>query len=598
MSVDSSKIEEIAVSAVKSLLVRVPNLRTRINENDKTPSVDGVVEVYSSESSEKRSQQGEVVVQVKGRNKKPKTLKHLKYEVETADLDNFERVHGGALFFVVTVNDRLEATHIFYRQFLPLDIERIRKNLQHEGQEHVTVKFFPFPEDVRSIERIFQDHLRDKVRQKSTILIGGANHPEELEKCGVAIGSYTWTKTLFKGESPLDTSPYENGTYVYAVDSATGLKYAIDRFGPVESISEIITRPGCVSSGDITLNREMEIAITKPDDICIAFGGFRFHFKENAGTINFTETGGFRQRLDENRLFNNIAKTGEVYFDGKCVANGHIDNDVTFEMTERIAADERYVRAEDAINSKIDWNPASLTVKDLWAIETIYKCIYLRNPYKATGDMSLVANLDIGSTRVKLICIKRSDGRYDLHDMLHGEYGFAFGSAVRGANDEEQLCPVPVMLALDKQDFQRVVNLDIRKFTDDLVKYPLTEETHGQATLKLLDMLIAFDEGAVCGKDLIECCLKLAEALFEIDNSDDSFINLAQTRKRMGPLEISDKEVLMKIIGTTCDDRTKAAEYLLLNQTVEAETYLKRLTKDKRDEFDNWPISHFQDLSC
>ena len=52
---DNRKIEEAAILALRSTLLRCPKLETYINTNDRTPSWDGDVFVYNSQDHKRKT---------------------------------------------------------------------------------------------------------------------------------------------------------------------------------------------------------------------------------------------------------------------------------------------------------------------------------------------------------------------------------------------------------------------------------------------------------------------------------------------------------------------------------------------------------------
>lgn len=63
---NSNAIEKIAVSKLNSPIARCELLRPEISENDKTPSFDGYIELYSKPGNKKSDFLGKCPVQVKG----------------------------------------------------------------------------------------------------------------------------------------------------------------------------------------------------------------------------------------------------------------------------------------------------------------------------------------------------------------------------------------------------------------------------------------------------------------------------------------------------------------------------------------------------
>ena len=87
----NKRIEETAINALKTVLLRCETLDSFIGSNDKTPSWDGSVFVYRNESQKNDNLIGRVPIQVKGTEK-----------VMTSDYADFScRVYCRILFVII-----------------------------------------------------------------------------------------------------------------------------------------------------------------------------------------------------------------------------------------------------------------------------------------------------------------------------------------------------------------------------------------------------------------------------------------------------------------------------------------------------------------
>ncbi len=571
--------------------MKTPLVLPRISENDKTTSTDGFLEVYSDEAMRKDQIEGSISVQVKGYTQKLKTIDHLKYSVEIADLNNFETVCHGAIYFVVALDKQGETKEIFYKQFLPYDIESIRRQASKPGQKTITVRFRPFPNDRRSIERICIEFLREKKNQGSTILVNGAITPDELKEHGVVVGSYSWSKTLYKGEGPTSLAPYDNGVYMYAVDKHTGMKYAVGWYEAVEKIQAI--QKHVISAGEVSVDANVGVSING-GTATLEFGCFSLSFGEDA-KIHYKETGGFRQRLASARLLKALINSEELRVDGEVLCSGLTDVNVNVgSLEERIEIHSVYARMEDELHSRIDFDPNDLAESDFWALDRLVDAVVFGKTYKSDRELSVVSNIDICNKRVKVVCQELDDGTYKLSDLLNGQFSYSFGFPPSGIGADEEMVPVPALLSLSEEDYACVINIDSERFAADLERMPLSVNISDAVTQKLLEMLNAWDSGAVCSKDLIECCKHLSRALHDINCTDESLINMLQVDKRIGILSQSDNESLMRVLVGNSNNWVKAACYLLIDRLDDAEQCINELNDDERAEFERWPINRYR----
>ena len=103
---NNTVIEMASVNALKNALnrtmVAVPDIP---DTDDKVPSWDGEIRLYSSAGSfKKENLVGRIPTQVKGTWVKNFSGKRASYQVKTSDLRNYQE-DGGALFFLIQSRD-------------------------------------------------------------------------------------------------------------------------------------------------------------------------------------------------------------------------------------------------------------------------------------------------------------------------------------------------------------------------------------------------------------------------------------------------------------------------------------------------------------
>lgn len=160
----ASKItEELATNAVRRSILLCRYLAPYISENDKGPSWDGFVYIYSSGEQTKKDYLGRVPVQVKGTFQADLTKDAITHSVQTDDLRSYAR-DGGVIYFVVALAENGYRERIYYAA---LTQEKIRGLLDRCGpdQERKSVTFTPFPleeSDKTAIIRDFEIQYRSQ----------------------------------------------------------------------------------------------------------------------------------------------------------------------------------------------------------------------------------------------------------------------------------------------------------------------------------------------------------------------------------------------------------------------------------------------------
>lgn len=161
---DNRKIEEAAILALRSTLLRCPKLETYINANDRTPSWDGDVFVYNSQDHKKENLMSRVPVQVKGTRKWFED-NNVSYSCNIVDLKNYYN-DGGCIFFLIGVIPETGKFIIFYISLVQDMLEEILEGAR--TQKTYTLHLSRFPEnDMNKIESIFQSFINARCMQQN-----------------------------------------------------------------------------------------------------------------------------------------------------------------------------------------------------------------------------------------------------------------------------------------------------------------------------------------------------------------------------------------------------------------------------------------------
>lgn len=173
-------VEVFAVDAVRDRVASCPRLSPEIDYGDRTPITDGHIDFYNSKTHSKKTHEGRVPVQVKGRVTKAK-LKASRdtqsFSVEREVL-RFFRNHGGGIYFFVPMREGGLQREIFYGILLPFKVDRYL-NGRPKGQKTFSIKLTRLPEDPAKIEGIV--HLAWSGRVQSSAINSNDQLMEQAE---------------------------------------------------------------------------------------------------------------------------------------------------------------------------------------------------------------------------------------------------------------------------------------------------------------------------------------------------------------------------------------------------------------------------------
>ena len=156
---DTTTIEQLATMAVSKRIMKSPCLSPKIEQNDREPSWDGHVYMYSGKTPvfTKRNFRGRIPVQVKGTECDDLSRDTIKYDAEVSDLKNYA-IDGGVLYFVVYIADDGEKEKVYYAELTRKILDRILQGCR-ENQEHKRITLKTFPLDGDSVTAIFSGFL-------------------------------------------------------------------------------------------------------------------------------------------------------------------------------------------------------------------------------------------------------------------------------------------------------------------------------------------------------------------------------------------------------------------------------------------------------
>ena len=288
-------IEGLAVNAVDDAISKTDYLVSDIKKNDKTPSFDGTVFVYSKPGNNhsKRDLVGIVPVQVKGTTIVNTFKNHIVFVVEISDLINFRKT-GGVLYFVVNIiNDGSEKI-IYYLELLPYKINQILKNLK-DNQKTVSLTFNEFPMSSNEVSNIFFNFNRDM--EKQSLLRNGEYSIEQASKdLDLTKWNFgtTYTGIGYNKSNP-DDYLLNHGIYIYASNAEGNINIPLNYIDKIEAIYREINKNVSVNGKIYYKSWKL---ISERDGNSIAIGkSFKFKLLKDRFNIKYTLNGTLDERI-------------------------------------------------------------------------------------------------------------------------------------------------------------------------------------------------------------------------------------------------------------------------------------------------------------
>lgn len=580
---DNRKIEQNAITAVKRAFADVERVLPHIEENDKTECTDGYLQLYSSTSFTVDTVVGQIAVQVKGTSSKRKSERP-KRSVRVADLEHYLNIVNGCIYFVVFCGRGSAESEVYYRLLLPYDLKTTLKEVP-DGRKNISLCFEKLPTDAQELTRLINRAVKDKIKQQASAGIAFCSM-DEYRSAGLLPNKCEFTIDLLDGESPTELAPYKNGVYIYSKD-ALGQTYPIEKLEDVIGVAAGIERT--VSSGDAFFRTIVFIGEDENGEHT-AFRGFDLRHNTNQLTLN--ETGSLKERIEDLSLMKAMAETGSLTIDGHNYAYGIRAKGETLEsLSTRLETLSLISETLDSLHFKPGIDVDELTEQDLRNLAAVHRGL-------VEGELLHYENHENGFARfvlcgytVKLLLHERNPKQFRMIDALSLDDCTVAVYVYADAEDEREI--VAPLFVLTADEYRIVANIDAEVFAESLDKYPINERSSFYINGKMLEMLLAYDEGACCGDELLECCGITVEALTSFTDEATTLINRCQIAARRRELTDEERRALASVEADSASLQARACAAALRGDAEMAWIFVNMLSNDDRAAFETWPIMRF-----
>lgn len=287
-----------------------------------------------------------------------------------------------------------------------------------------------------------------------------------------------------------------------------------------------------------------------------------------------------------------MAETGVLCVDGheyaRVVGADKLD---TNSLNRRLDWLSLVKRVVDALHFKPELNVSALTDQDLKNIEAMQHGIVDGELLHYKNRQNGFGLLDLCGHKIKLVFHQEETDMYRMSDALqldeHTVAVYTYGS---NEEDREIVAPLFVLTA---EEYGALANIDAAVFAASLEKWPITEISASYCNDKMLQMLLAYDAGACCANELLECCLLTAKALESFTDAETTLINRCQIAARFRELTEDERDELVEIQMNSTSIQAKACAAALRGDRDVALALLSKLDKEDRKAFETWPIMRF-----
>ena len=577
---DRKKIEQDAVNAVNLCFKEVNRVSTDILTNDKTPCVDGSISLYSSETMSNITLVDSIDVQVKGTEAKRKADEP-KRSVSIVDLEYYQ-AHGGALYFVVFENN--ERDEVFYRLLLPFDIKRILRD--HPGQKSVMLRFKAFPDDRDEITRLITKAIREKAAQQQSAALAYCS-VDDYEAGGFSFPECVLTVDVAPNESLACLSPYKSGVYIYGKDER-GLRFPVDK---IEDLTAVAIGGKCVvSAGEISFETLFFKGEDEVSGVFYKFDDFRIEADSN--TLRLNEKGPLSIRLRDLKLLRELRNGASLLVDGRRFLHGFSPDERTDSdsLDSKIEALDCIDAVMKRLNVKVDLDVEALTDQNLRDLHIAHRALIGGEPIHRSNKSAGMCLIKLPEFSLKFLLYDKGNDDFLLMDALDVDSSIAM--PVLTDDEGAPIVPVPPLLIQTEQELLELGNIDSETFEETCDSFPISGDNSHYANNRMLDLIAAADNKAVCASELLKCAAILIERLEPFTDPEITTINRLQIKKRVGSLTSDDEKNLASLAATGNSLEAKACAAILRGDETQANVLIGMLPPERADELRSWPVYH------
>lgn len=151
---NSSKIEELAITFLKEIFLRSDFIKTSFAEGDKKPLVDGDISIYQDKSGRNEDLIGTIPVQIKGKTVKNISPKGPSFALKKGYLEGLKNIGGVLLLVVFAEKSNPTNRKAFYAHLFPFQIENLLREMMKHGQKQKNIPLKELPNDPGKLLRI------------------------------------------------------------------------------------------------------------------------------------------------------------------------------------------------------------------------------------------------------------------------------------------------------------------------------------------------------------------------------------------------------------------------------------------------------------
>ncbi len=599
---DSLQIEREAISKVQTRINLTKYLSSYLDSNDKTPSWDGFVYIYSNEKKTKDNLTGRLPAQVKGHETNDFSKNEISYSIEIAHLRNYLN-DAGAILFVVYLSPNAEHTDInykiYYAELTPIRISALISECP-VIQQSVTLHLKALPSNPDDFASLILNCFHNCKRQTS---FAGIELPtiKELEEKGLIdeiqffVSGYGEEYKSIHGFLKLDTPLYVR---IKGAAIPQPVKFEGEMVHKV--VSTVV--PNTVSSEGIVFYTQYKVVESLEESVVHIGHGFTMTIRNDTPgcKVNFKASHMIRKFVDDAPFMISFIRSKQFKINDMLLDFTQDDFESCNISLEAFIKDyellQRYVKMMDIQGCQDDVDYSAFSNEDWRNMERLAQATLEGKPvYGLQNDMAFAMAMSVGSLKFG-VGLTRVDGEDGVYNLCHIQ---DCQDVVFSPPDHSEVFPVPICAIFKPDDYVALSNIKYERILPTIKNFPVNEHTYAVANDIMLRMIMAADK--LEGKKrsiLLNTALEIAEWLMTIP--DDVWdvriatLNRLQILIRQRTLSDEERGVLYGMIASSPErkDVLFAANALLGKKEI-AKKHFDFFPRATQDELMQYPIYHF-----
>ena len=573
---NSVKIEKGAILALKRIIYLHGKMNELLNEDDKEPSWDGDILIYSSEDLQVENIIYKIPTQVKGKNDEDLLKRRgITYPVAYKNLRNYIN-DGGVCYFVIVISDDGERTAIFYNALTPIKLKSLLKGTEKKK-----------PDQKKSIplNRLKNDDKNELFR---VLLQFGHDSGEQGAK-----------ELIRKSISLKD---------IGKIDSIRATAFALDG---ASIIQEVAKGEACLF-GHL---KEADIWVPFDYDTQMQMEFVAWMKRSEPFKIDekiFYENYKTRKSVDETFLIklseNLIINTGKNEFNFKAVTDlEQVIKDIQFLETlpygkafyigEHKLCEYKDICLDEPFQQKLNLFKQIQSAINKFDIRLNKKFgDFSDNDWKAMDDLLKIYQGEIALKNNNAWHMWWWQGKIvpfflavDSDEELCIENGVCFKHLKISVGTEDERYIVPAFTMFKRDVWEKLYDVDERILLEELDRGEFNKMTEGDFIQLFIEILSAYD--TVQDEKYYNVAKSISDRLIKIDPDAVYLrINRLQLIKRKRDLKEEELQELENIESGTSDKTVICAVNILLENRRNAQKELEEMSNEDREMFMSYPI--------